>query len=358
MPIPAHILVRKDDKEIPDNEREIRAVVTVYNEMTRLPYFLEYHRKLGVNRFLFTDNNSTDGTLDYLLSQPDCHVFYTKDSYSESKSGIRWAKNLADTYCNGYWCLRLDADELFVYPHSETLSLRALSDFMDQEGSQGLFTFMLDMYPKGNIAAAVCTPDKSFFDVAPYFDSEYRFEPRTRLKGPAPFPPTEVIGGPRTRCFYPDQYHITYRQRWLIHLKRRIIHHLNKRGIPLVDNAIQSPVLYKVPFVKWNPDFEYIASTHQMNPIRLSEITGVLAHFKFFSDFDEKVQAALQKGDHSNGSAEYKRYASRMKAIGNLMYEGSRKYKSSQQLQELNIIKSTDSFESYVKDKSSFSLAS
>ena len=44
---------------------------TQRNEKVRLPYFLEYYRRLGVNHFFFVDNDSTDGAYEYLAEQPD-----------------------------------------------------------------------------------------------------------------------------------------------------------------------------------------------------------------------------------------------------------------------------------------------
>jgi hypothetical protein len=77
-----HSLLQKlDSKRIPNNRNEIRAFVGVRNELARLPNFLEYHRQLGVDRFFVMDNESDDGTRDYVLSQPDCHCFHTEGSH-------------------------------------------------------------------------------------------------------------------------------------------------------------------------------------------------------------------------------------------------------------------------------------
>ena len=49
----------------------ILAFSTVRNEIVRLPHFLAHYRKLGVNHFLFVDNDSDDGTTAFLAEQPD-----------------------------------------------------------------------------------------------------------------------------------------------------------------------------------------------------------------------------------------------------------------------------------------------
>jgi len=39
---------------------------TQRNEVVRLPYFLDYYRKQGINHFLIVDNDSDDGAREYL----------------------------------------------------------------------------------------------------------------------------------------------------------------------------------------------------------------------------------------------------------------------------------------------------
>jgi len=38
---------------------------TIRNEFSRLPFFLQYYRDLGVSHFLFVDNDSQDETHDF-----------------------------------------------------------------------------------------------------------------------------------------------------------------------------------------------------------------------------------------------------------------------------------------------------
>ena len=54
--------------------RDTEFAVTVRNEIVRLPYFLDYYRRLGAGHFLVVDNGSDDGTHEYLADQPDVSV--------------------------------------------------------------------------------------------------------------------------------------------------------------------------------------------------------------------------------------------------------------------------------------------
>jgi len=92
---------RIDSRPIPDNKEEIRSFLIVRNEALRLPSTLRHHRSLGVHRFFVLDNGSTDGTLDYVLAQPDVHVFSTTERYSQSHCGIVWTNELLNSGSSG-----------------------------------------------------------------------------------------------------------------------------------------------------------------------------------------------------------------------------------------------------------------
>ncbi len=340
-----HILTRLDQNHIQENPREIRLFCFVRNEVSRMVHYLDYYRNLGVDRFFFVDNGSTDGTREFLLAQADCHVFHTANSYSEAQSGIAWTRSLLDLFGTGHWCLVMDADELLVYPHCETIRLKQFCDFLDSEGSESVFTFLLDMYPEGSMEDAVCVPGKPFTDITPYFDRDYAFVDRISLKGKKNFPVQEVIGGPRSRCFYKNQGGQSYGRRLFMHSVERGIVALRKLGIPFPYIRLKATPLFKVPLIKWKKGNAYTASTHQLNEVPISGVTGALLHFKFFSDFHEKAVRAVEEGNYAQGSIEYKQYLNRMDRLGNLMYEGSTYYRSSDDLLKAGLIKTLPAFE-------------
>ncbi|MFT6694856.1 MAG: hypothetical protein ACJAXU_000346, partial [Paracoccaceae bacterium] len=89
---------------------------TLRNERVRLPYFLEYYRNLGVNHFMFVENNSDDGSKEYLEQQHDVTLWTTTQSYKRSKFGVDWLNALQSRYGVDHWNLVVDVDEFFIYP--------------------------------------------------------------------------------------------------------------------------------------------------------------------------------------------------------------------------------------------------
>jgi hypothetical protein len=260
---------------------DILAFVVLRNEAVRLPYFLDYYRKLGVNHFIFIDNDSDDGLMDVLGSAEDCSVWYTTASYKESKFGVDWGNCLLSRYGSGHWILMLDPDEFLVYPHIESRNLRELVTFLEQEGKESFFSVMLDMYSQTTVDQAAYHVGQDPLEVCPWFDPTGYYQDRRPTYGD-----WWIRGGVRKRGFFPD-------------------------------NPEQSPALNKTVLVKWKPHYRYIASTHVVWPNHLNNPhfnnhtlapTGCLLHFKYLSLFRLKVEEEMARKEHYAGSREYVKY--------------------------------------------------
>ncbi len=328
-------LTKLDNRAIPDAPQEIRLVINARNEVTRLPYILTYYRKLGVSRFFCLDDHSTDGTTAYLLEQADCHVFLPSTSYSASGSGVQWQNEVLDQYCTGYWTVTVDADELLIYPHCEKINLPEFCAYLDQEGSTMMFSFMLDCYPEGPLTSAVCVPGKPFTEICTHFDKDYTFSLRRQflVKPRLSFPPEEVIGGPRLRLFYPEQRDHSLFNQLFQRVKWKSLKVLEKLGVRFADRPHMAPALFKVPLAKWQPGNARLTGHHVVPPVngKLSPVTGVLLHFKFFADFHNKALEEVKRGEHWGGGQEYRRYLHYVSKNPDVtfMYSGSVRYKNS-----------------------------
>lgn len=302
-----HSLVRMDTRPIPENPDEIRLFSCVRNEMLRLPYFLEYYRNLGVHRFFFVDNSSCDGSLEFLLAQADTHVFTTEESYASSRCGVDWLNAMLQFYGIEHWVLVVDADELFVYPGQENIAFNDFLNFLDSQQAEAVLTFLLDMYSKCPIKNAVYPAGTPFLTTCPYFDAD-----TYQVKNITPFNQFPIRGGVRKRLFFDGFSH---------------------RGNP--------PVLHKFPLVKWRSDLAFEASTHLLAGVSTAMVSGVLLHFKLFSDFIENIQREVTRKEHWDEAAQYCAYSDIMKTNPNLKpyFSGSVRYINSQQLVDLGLIR-------------------
>ena len=196
---PLAALRRLDSRSLPQGAGEVRAFVLVRNERGRLPSTLAHHRRLGVDRFFIVDNGSRDGTVDYLLAQPDVHVFQTFAAYQEARLGIDWLEYLLHDYGDGRWCVLLDADEHLVYPDCESFGLAEYCAALEQQGLDCLVTMFVDLYADRPIAETRLEHGQSPLEVCAFFDSfGYYRVPSHQSRLP------RWYGGPRARLFWPE----------------------------------------------------------------------------------------------------------------------------------------------------------
>jgi len=308
--------------------------------------------------------------VDFLSRQKDCHVFLTHNSYLESGFGRDWQQTILDRYSENHWWLIIDADEIFTYPASETISLPQLCHYLDSIGAQAVSAMMLDLYSKEPISEAAYSPGQPFTDVCNYFDSEYSFWPRPRHmklykktghsiwklkhdRAPLLFPAMEPIGGPRIREFYPQYHKPGLFTVFKMKLMRQIGKILTALEIKLKGAMLMPSVLFKVPLVKGGCGARLIDS-HSVANVELAPITGALLHFKFFADFHKRVVEAMHRGEHFDSASEYALYLAGLEKnpLLSFYYEKSVKYENSRQLSNLNFIKDDLSYVNYRRTQS------
>ena len=292
-------------------EDDILMFCTLRNEKVRLPYFLNYYREMGVNHFLFVDNDSTDGSLDYLAEQSDVSVWHTRASYKRSRFGVDWLNWLQLKYAHGHWALVLDPDEFLVYPFCDTRPLRALTDWLDASSIKSFSAMLLDMYPKGRLDENPYQSGQNPLEIANWFDGGNYTMSRNKRFGNL-----WIQGGPRARMFFGDK-------------------------------PEKAPALNKIPLVKWDRRYTYVSSTHMLLLRGLNQVydewggekaSGVLLHTKFLDTFTAKAAEELSRGQHYAASVEYKAYAESMKDDPELWCKWSEKYINWRQLEILGLM--------------------
>ncbi|MEL6691011.1 MAG: glycosyltransferase family 2 protein [Pseudomonadota bacterium] len=283
---------------------------TIRNEAARLPYFLDYHRALGVDHFFVVDNASDDGTADILAAQRDVSVWRTEASYKAARFGVDWLNRLQTVYAPGNWALTLDADEILTYPDAETRPLPELTTWLGRMGAESFGAMMLDFYPDGPIGQVPYVPGAPITDTLTHFDgSGYTREWQPKFQN------ISIRGGPRKRVFFAEA----------------------------PDHA---PHLHKVPLIRWRRGMVYASSTHLALPRRLNNPfdpqkglpTGALLHSKFLPEVVGKSAEEKLRAEHFTHPDRYGDYYDRLTESPNLMGEPSVRYEGPAQLEALGLM--------------------
>lgn len=303
----SHNLFRIDANKIELEADDICVFSVMRNEIKRLPYWLRYYREQGVRQFFIVDNDSTDGTTEFLLQQQDCILFQTKDSYAGSRCGVDWLNAMLDEYGVGRWCMVVDVDELFVFSKSIGTRLPDIIAAMEREGAEGAFTLMIDMYSPSSLTKVQYQPGTSFLTQCNAFDAKAYYSLPV-----AECPYVNIVGGVRQRLFYPEFSRRAFRDRlgWkLAAILKKIPVLADKQWVKNMAFS-KPPVISKVPFVKWTKDRAHISGAHTVTPLKLFSARCALLHFKFFEDFHVKALEEIKRGQHYDGAREYRRYFS------------------------------------------------
>lgn len=278
------------------------------NEMYFLPAFLTHYRKLGVERFIFLDDRSDDGTLEHLLVQPDVMVLNSDRRYGDQVDlpatlsehlGSRrilyiWRALLLDKFARNRWALQVDLDEFIHLPLGVTFP--DLVPKLDNDGASVVLGVMLDMYP-ADISGLSADKDNAMLDPKAvwYFDGQEHLQLQSGRMAHMVYP------GARARLFQKFGISKHYHEHGL-GPKRNLLSRLKKTrfGKKVLDyNIIQKPVL-----AKWQSGALFFSSHETTLPVSQHFLLPI-QHFRFTGALYRKVEMALQEKSYSSGSRDH-----------------------------------------------------
>ena len=286
----------KPIKEQPIQDKEPILICIVKNDLYRMQKLVAHYRSLGITHFAILDNDSADGTREFLMQQNDVHVFFTDTPYTTNRREA-WVNRLVAHYGFDRWYINVDSDELLTYLRCETYSISDVIEWAEHNSYDRLRAIMVDMYSQQNVFGA----DNAFdpYDQFCFFDSNTYHNESLVI--------SEITkGGPRGRVFH------------------------------------QSPWLTKFPIFcfrkgdiqgKSHYSFPYASNQHKNCYL-------ALLHYKFLPADYLKYQRIAEKGNFSNDSIQYRAY---MKVFERnrdtrFMYDGSVKYEDPRSLQSVNLL--------------------
>jgi len=252
-------------------------ICVVKNERDRLDDFLRHYRAAGIERFVFIDNQSTDGTFELLQCQPDLDLYRRPGGFDwMRKQG--WINKVIQIYGHERWYIYVDADEHIVFDGMNARSFTDLTREMTRRGVRRVRGFLLDMYAEGPLL-------KSRYVAGEPLAAAYRFFDRDGYREEVYKEVISFKGGPRMRAF-------------------------------AAADPKFLPELTKYPLF-WTRAGEYMANPHHIWPYDdnfKSDRYLAILHYKFLPGIMTKVREAIEKRNYWDGSLEYRCYAKILEA--------------------------------------------
>ena len=274
-----------------------------------LPAFLAHYRRLGVKRFVFLNDRSDDGSLEYLTQQPDTVVVEGGRSYGDTvevptflsttishpRVLYLWRAMLHDMFAQERWALQVDLDEFIRLP--EGMTFPDLVAHLERQNARSVWGVMLDVYPK-NIATLAKHEKTDRLDMSAmwYFDGEQHLRLRHER------PPKNIYPGARARLYW--TYGIEKLYPVLDTEKPNLVDRLVRkrwfRRRPLRYNVISKPSL-----LRWRHNSYFLschntnlsASPHYLLPIQHFRFAGSLYH-KIAIGIAREILTTMDRSDH------------------------------------------------------------
>lgn len=241
----------------------------VRNGMPWVRSFLAHHRALGFRHFVILDNGSTDGTLDSLAAEPDVTLLTSRAPYSAYENTMK--RYLADRYGRDRWCLFVDIDEQFDFPHSDRIGLADFIAYLETRRFDAVITQMLDMFSDQPLSACRIDDRDRLTDMFPFYELAHI---RKTEYGFAETAPIRMHWGGIRKAVFGTDNGLT-----------KVSFFRNVKGLR--------------PFIQW----------HHIGAGRIADLSAVLFHYPFVDSFADKVSDAVLTGRYGyKTSDEYSAY--------------------------------------------------
>ncbi len=284
------------------NDAKVILICLVKDDLKRIKKLIEHYTKIGIEKFAIIDNGSSDGTYEFLKKQNQVDLFQIKEEYSTIRRQS-WINRIISYYGYNKWYLIVDSDELLVYNEMEKNNINHLIQHYELEKIVRCRALMIDMYPQKFLMEKNVESD--YTDIFKYFDTDtYTYIDNKYFEC--------ITGGMRGRVF-------------------------KKENDIFKVALVKYPLIYfQVGDIQYNSHYSFPFYKNFGQPLNL----GIL-HYKFLPEDLNRIYEIIEKSNFADGSKEYKRYIEIYEKDKdmNLMYEGTKIYKSSNSIYEIKQLK-------------------
>ncbi len=299
---------------------ELVVLVLVRNGRTYVETFVEHYTSLGAKHLVFLDNGSTDGTVEALQRYENVTVLRTEVPYKFYNVAMK--RYLIERFGRERWTLSLDIDELFDYPYSDVVSLKAFLGYLNDNSYTAVVCYMLDLFSAEPLSGEQ-KGEKSFKERQRFYDLS---QIRTQSY--------EDIGD--------------------------IGNEVSNEEIMILKGGVQkrifsiSPLLTKHPLVFLDDEIRPMdLSDHWAGKARVADITGILLHYKLSASLYDLVRREMEERRYISRHGKYDKYFEVLEEDPDLLMvdEASKKLTSVNDLVGSRIVSVSKRYMQFVEDE-------
>ena len=291
------------------------------NAKTYVRSFVEHYSSMGVKHIVFLDNGSTDGTVEALKEYGNVTVLQSDVPFQRYQLLMR--QYLVERFGRQRWSLLVDIDELFDYPFSDVVGLKALLRYLNENSYTAVVAHMLDMFPEeplSEIAGDTGTPLKElhrFYDLADINSFDYQ----------------DAEG---------------------------VNNIVSNENIDILQGGVQKrlfklhPLLIKHPLVFYDGQLIPVdLSEHWAGNARVADISGVLLHYKLSKSLYDVVRRENVEQRYINRHGKYQKYLGVLDASQELLIknDSSRELKSVDDLIGTQLANISDEYVAFMQSE-------
>ena len=302
---------------------ELVVLVQVRNGRRYVKPFIEHYFSLGAKHIVFLDNGSTDETVEALKNYENVTVLHTGLLYKHYNVAMK--RYLIERFGRGRWTLSVDIDELFEYPYSDVVSLKALLGYLNENSYTAVVSYMLDMFPEEPLSEEDSpTEDLPLKELHRFYDiSDIRtrsYHDVGEIGNVLPNEQIEVLrGGVQWRLF--GLYSL-----------------LTKHPLVFLDDKLRPMDL----------------SDHWAGNARIADFTGILLHYKLSDNLYRQVRREIkERRDISVYSGRYDKYLKVLEEAPSLLLQNdtSRELKSVNELVGTRLVSVSKRYMRFVENE-------
>jgi glycosyl transferase family 2 len=290
-------------EEVTYGTDELVVLCLVRNGRTYVRSFVEHYYSMGVKHMVFLDNGSTDGTVEALKGYDNVTVLRSILPFKRYQMLMK--QYLIERFGRGRWTLSVDMDELFDYPYSDVVSLKALLGYLKENSYTAVVAQMLDMFPQEPVSDAVSYEDEPLRELHRFYDIS-----NVREQDYWEFPFVSGVGNV-----------------------------LSNKEIGIYRNGIQNtvfgtlPALTKHPLIFLDGEVKPVdRSAHSVSNARIADLTCVLFHYKFTNHLYELIRDAVRRENYMRDSGKQKKWLAVLEETPELLVKGE----TSRELEHVN----------------------